>query len=83
MLYSKIQPLAVLEKFYHPHGGHLVRWCQTIQSNCQYPLDGRPHVKSGESGENCSVSEKKTFKNYTILMYISQGQGQKPQGTKF
>ena len=39
-------------------------------------------MKSGESGENCSVSEKKTFKNYTILMYIAQGQGQKTPGDK-
>ena len=38
-----------------------------------------------KSGEKCNaVSEKKTFKDITVLyMYIAQGQGQVPTGGKF
>ena len=40
-------------------------------------------MESGEIAQ--AVSEKETFKNYTILyMYIAQGQGQiTPRGQKF
>ena len=31
------------------HGGHLVRWRGTIQTNCQYRFDSKPYVKSGEN----------------------------------
>ena len=92
MVYSKTQPQSFLgsgeEDYFrsftiYRHGGHLVHWCGTIRTNCQYPLDSGPHVKSGENSQ--AVSEKKIFKNYTIVyMYIAQEQGQiTPRGQKF
>ena len=38
------------------HGGHLIQWHWTIWTNCQYWLKIGP-----------AVSEKKTFKSYTII----------------
>ena len=58
MLYTKIHPQSFLgpgeEDFYvftaiYGHGGHLVPWCGTIYTDCQYPFDRRLHVKSGEN----------------------------------
>ena len=27
---------------------HPVQWCGSIQTNCKYPFDRMPHLKSGE-----------------------------------
>ena len=35
------------------HGGHLIQWCGTIWTNCQYPFARWPHVKSGENYSRC------------------------------
>ena len=87
MLYIRI-PSLVLEKnilkclTIYGHGSHLVPWHGTIQTNCQYPFDRRPHVKSCE---NCSSGfGEEDIKNYTIVyMYIAQGaMTDKPQGAK-
>ena len=53
-----------------------------VQTNCQYPFDRRPRVKSNKYVH--AVSEKKTFKNYTNLyMYAVQGtRADNPYGTK-
>ena len=71
MLFS-LKAFLVLEKkiFKHfftiyGHSRHLV----------QYPFNRRPPVKSGEIAQ--TVSEKKTFENYTILdMYVALWQEQ-------
>ena len=42
-------------------GGHLVQWHGTIQINCQYPFDRRPHVKSGE---NCSSGFREEVRSH-------------------
>ena len=69
MLYTKIQPQSFLgsgeEDFYmffitFGHGGHLVQWFKIIGTNCQYPFNRMPHVKSWKTGQ--TVSEK-TFKD--------------------
>ena len=56
MLYTKIQPQSILgsgEAFYvfftiYGHDGLLVLWRISIQTNCQYSFERRPHVQSGE-----------------------------------
>ena len=62
MLITKmqLQSFLVLEKkilsFFFSifgHGGHLVQWHGTIQTNFQYRFDRKPYVKSGD---NCSSS---------------------------
>ena len=51
------------------HGGHLVQWCGTI-------LCFRQKAPSNLVKINDAVSEKKTFKDNTILyMYIAPRQG--------
>ena len=57
-------------------GGHLVRWRETI-----WKKNGNIFLTEGIIWKLVkiaqAVSDKKTFKNYTILhMYIAQGQGQ-------
>ena len=70
MVYSKTQPQSFLgsgeEDFlgllpYIGMAAILFR-CRTIRTNCQYPLDSGPHVKSGENSQ--AVSEKKIFKKF-------------------
>ena len=31
------------------HGSHLVQWCGTIRTKCQYLFNRRPDVKSGKT----------------------------------
>ena len=65
------------------HGGHLVQLRGTICTNWQYPFDRRSNVKSGKIAQ--TVSEKKTFKNYTIFLHVYSigARADNPLGTKF
>ena len=59
MLHIKMQPQSFLgsgeEEFkcinniIYGQGGHLAQWHGTTQTNCQYPFDRKPNVKSGEN----------------------------------
>ena len=56
-------------------GGQFVQSCGTILTNQQFSFERRPHVNLVKIGQ--TVSEKKTFIDYTILyIRIAQKQGQ-------
>ena len=91
MLYPKVQPLCFLgseKKFLiaftiSRYGGHLVQWRGNVQTNCQYPFNRRPDVKSGEY---CLRGfREEDLKNYTILynVYSPGAKADNPLGTKF
>ena len=54
----------------HSFGSHLVQWRETIQTNYQYPFDGRLVTITQ------AISEKKSFKYYIFIHVYSLGQGQ-------
>ena len=57
MVYTKIQSQSFLGSggadfkgfTIYGYGGHLVQWCSTICTNCHYPFNRRPHIKSDEN----------------------------------
>ena len=52
------------------HCGHFVQWRGTMWTNCQYPFDRRPHVKSGE---NWLSGFREDVYYYTILYMYKPG----------
>ena len=72
----KVFLVEIFKRFFtiYGNGGHLVQWCKTISTNCQYPFYRRLHVKSGENWS--SSFREEDFKDYKILnMYVAKGQG--------